>query len=88
MGRVTKDKETVSLETLGDKDHEGVINFYIGDYRPTNNGSKGGEALGGKRIEQKRRRRFHIVRKSENSVEVDQQKTKKLAPASQSTDIS
>ena len=83
-----KSEETVSLETLGDKDHEGVINFYIEDYRPTNNGSKGGEALGGKRIEQTRRRRLHIVRKSENSVEVDQQKTKKLAPASQSTDIS
>ena len=36
-----KSEEAFSVETQRDEDHKGVINFYIGDYRPTNAGTKG-----------------------------------------------
>ena len=93
-GRSTQEVESqksevaVSRETPGDKDHEGVINFYIGDHQPTNAGMEGGEPPGEKRIKQRRQRKLNIIRKIENSSELDQKTTEKHAPASQSTDTS
>ena len=49
---------------------------------------EGGEAPGVKWTEQKRRRKLNMIRKIENSSELDQKTTEKHAPASQSTDTS
>ena len=69
-----KSEVAASRETPGNKDHEGVINFYIGDHQPTNAGMEGGEAPGVKWIKtkettqtqhnQKNRKLFRII--SEN----------------------
>ena len=50
----------------GDEGHTGVINFYIGDYRPSKASTDEREARDGQRSEERRQRRLHIIRKPAN----------------------
>ena len=58
-----KSKEDLHAEPQGDECHRRVINFYIGDYRPSKASTDEREAREGQRSEERRQRRLHIIRK-------------------------
>ena len=82
-----KSKDDERQESQGNKGHRGAINFYIGDYRQTKASTDGRETPYGKRTEERRQCRFHIIRKPPNPFEQDHKMLEKYAPACQDAGI-